>query len=58
MNIQIDYDKLLHIQSNIEGDDFYTISMLFDDGQVCTYGYSNQKDFLKDYTKIKCERNE
>ena len=54
MNIKVDWDKVIDCTPSIEGDGFFTISFLFDNGQVCTYGYDNKKDFLKDYTDIKC----
>jgi len=54
MNIDVDWDKVIEITPHIEGDDCYTIAFVFDDYQVCTYGYSNQKEFLKDYTGIMC----
>lgn len=52
MNIKIDWDKVVDIQGNAEGDGYYTISVLFDNGQALTYGYTDQKEFMKDYTDV------
>lgn len=57
MNIKIDWDKVVDIEPNIEEDDVYTISIVFDDGTVCSYGYNDKKKFLKDYNKILWEGN-
>lgn len=53
MEINFDIDRVIKFQPTIE-DDCYTISMVFDNYEVCTYGYSNHKDFIKDYTKLMC----
>lgn len=52
MNIKIEWDKVVDMQANTEGDGYYTISVLFDDGQALTYGYTDQKEFMKDYTDV------
>ena len=52
MNIEIDWDKVVDIEYHIEGDGIYSISIMFNDNQALTYGYSNQKDYLKDCTDI------
>lgn len=54
MNIKVDWKRVLECTPCIEGNGYYTITFLFDDGQVCTYGYDNQKDFIKDCTYVKC----
>ena len=56
MNIKIDWDKVIEIEPHIEDEGVYTIGIVFDDFTVCTYGYANQKQFIKDYTKLMCER--
>lgn len=51
MRINFDMNKVVKFQPTIE-DGCYTISMVFDNYEVCTYGYSNSKDFIKDYTRL------
>lgn len=57
MNIKVDWNKVIEIEPNIEDDSIYTIAIVFDDGEVCTYGYDDKKKFLKDYNKILWEEN-
>lgn len=52
MHIDIRWDKVIDIEYHIEEEGIYTICFIFEDGQVCTYGYDNQKEFIKDCTKI------
>jgi hypothetical protein len=54
MNIKIDWDKVIEIEPHIEGDDVYTICIVFNDSQVMSYAYNNKEDFIKDYTDIMC----
>lgn len=57
MNIQIDWDRVIEVEPNIESDGLYTIAFVFDDGTVCTYGYSDSKLFVKDYTRLMEDSN-
>lgn len=57
MNIKVDWTKVVEVEPNIEEDNIYTIAIVFDDGTVCTYGYSDKDKFLKDYNKILWEVN-
>lgn len=52
MNIKVDEDSLVNVEYHIEEDGIYTITFEFDNGQCCTYGYSNVNDFIKDCTKL------
>lgn len=53
MNIEIkDYGEILNIQSNAEGGDIYTISVVFINTDVMTYGYTDKKRWLKDYNDL------
>ena len=52
MNIEIDWDKVIDIEYHIEDEGIYSICIMFDDNQALTYGYFNQKDYLKDCTDI------
>ena len=52
MNIKVDWTKVVEVEPSIEEDNTYAISIVFDDGTVCTYGYSDKKKFLIDYNKI------
>ena len=57
MNIQIDWDRVIEVEPNIESDGLYTIAFVFDDSTVCTYGYADSKLFIKDYTRLMEESN-
>lgn len=57
MEIRVNWNEVIKCEPHIEGDDCYTISFLFKNGQVCTYGYNNNKEFIKDYTNIMCRGN-
>ena len=52
MYVEIQWDKVIDIEYNIEGEGIYSISLMFDNGQAMTYGYFNQREFLKDCTEI------
>lgn len=52
MNIKIDWSKVIEVEPYIESDNIYMVSVAFNDGQVMTYAYNNQQDFIKAYTKI------
>ena len=52
MNIEVDWDKVLDLEYNIEGDGIYSISIIFNNGDALTYGYISQKRFLKDCSYI------
>lgn len=55
MNINIDWNKVIDVEYHIEGDGIWSISVAFDNGQACTYGYTNMKDYLRDCTEIACK---
>ena len=57
MNIEIDWDKVMEVEPNIEEDGIYTISFSFVDGTVCSYAYGDSKSFIKDYTKLMEDSN-
>lgn len=52
MEIKVDWDKVKNIEYHIEGDGIWSISFSFENGEACTYGYTNLKDYIKDCTKI------
>lgn len=52
MNIEVDWDKVMDLEYNIEGDGIYSISIMFEDGEALTYGYTSQKKFLIDCSKL------
>lgn len=52
MLVDIDFDRVIDIEYHIEDEGIYSISFSFDNGEAMTYGYFNQKDFVKDCTKI------
>ena len=52
MNIDIDWNKVIDVEYNIEGDGIWSITILFNDGEAVTYGYTDMKKYLKDCTEI------
>lgn len=56
MKIRFDWEDVMEVEPSIEGDNYYCISFVFKDGNVCTYGYSNSKDFIKDYTDLMTDK--
>lgn len=52
MEIKVDLDKVVDIEYNIEPDDIWSISFSFENGDACTYGYTDVKPFIKDCTEI------
>lgn len=52
MHVDVDWNRVIDVEYNIEGDGVYTICIEFDDNQVCAYGYKDQLDFMKDSTRI------
>lgn len=50
MNIDIkDWDEVLNIESSIEQEgEIFTISIIFINGEVLTYGYLDKKEWFKD----------
>ena len=57
MNIEIDWDRVIEVEPNIEDNGLHTIAFVFDDYTVCTYGYSDSKLFIKDYARLMEESN-
>ena len=55
MNVDIHWDKVLEVEPKIE-DNLYFISIVFKDYTICSLGYKDHKQFIKDYTKMMCER--
>ena len=45
----IDFHDIVDIIPNIEGDDMYSISVVFIDGTCMTYGYTDRDGFRDDY---------
>lgn len=52
MYIDIDWDKVIGVQYHIEGDGIWSISIGFDNGEACTYGYTDLKSYMKDCSAI------
>lgn len=57
MHIDIDWSKVVDIEYHIEEAGIWSITMLFDDNEAVTYGYTNLKDYMKDCTEIANRRN-
>lgn len=51
MNIKVDWNKVIEVEPSIEKN-LYFIAIVFQDATMCTLGYANHKQFIKDYTKI------
>lgn len=45
----IDFGDIVDIIPNIEGDDCYSISVMFKDGTTMVYGYTDRDGFRYDY---------
>lgn len=45
----IDFGDIDNIIPNIEGDDCYSISVIFNDGTTMVYGYTDRDRFRYDY---------
>lgn len=45
----IDFSDIDDIIPNIEGDDYYSISVIFKDGTTMVYGYTDRDGFRDDY---------
>ena len=53
MRISIkDYGDIDSIIPSIEGDEMWTISILFNDNTYMVYGYLDKKEFTKDYKEL------
>lgn len=52
MEIEVNWDNVTEVERNIEGDEIYSISFSFNNGEVATYGYTDFKKFMRDSTKI------
>jgi hypothetical protein len=57
VNIEIDWDKVVDVEYNIEGEGIYSISIMFNDGEALSYGYFDQKKYLIDCTEIANKRS-
>lgn len=52
MLVDFNFDYVLDYEFNAEGDDIYTISILFNNEEAFTYGYTDKKEWIKDCSKI------
>ena len=57
MHIDIDWSKVVDIEYHIEEEGIWSITMLFNDNEAVTYGYTNLKDYMRDCTEIANRRN-
>ena len=48
----VNYNEVIEIMPNIEGDDTYSIIIGFDNGERMCYGYASRKRFLHDYKRL------
>ena len=53
MKIKFDIKDVIEIEPHIEGDGIYSICLVFNNGEVLTYGYSDHEAFIEDYTELK-----
>lgn len=53
MKIEFDVRDVLEIEPHIEDGGIFAICIVFKNGEVLTYGYSDYKPFIEDYTELK-----
>ena len=53
MKIKFNIKDVIEVEPHIEGDGIYSICLVFSNGEVLTYGYSDHEAFIEDYTELK-----
>lgn len=48
----INFEDVYDIIPNIEGDSMYSISIVFNNGECMSYGYTSKDDFRNDYKHL------
>ena len=49
MKVSVNYDEVIKITPNIEGDDVYSITVNFANSECMCYGYTDKTQFSHDY---------